>query len=353
MAKLSPQLFQKIVLQWFDRYGRHHLPWQQNKTPYRVWISEIMLQQTQVTTVIPYFQRFLTRFPDLASLARAKEDEVLHLWTGLGYYSRARSLHRCAQIIQNEGQGKFPDNLAELQSLPGIGRSTAGAILSSAFNKKATILDGNVKRLLARVHAVTEALDDKKTLARLWQLAEAYTPSKQVANYTQVMMDLGATLCTAKNPRCSACPLTTYCKAHQQGLTSVLPYKKKKSSLPIRQTTFIILQNKAKILLQKRPPTGIWGGLWSLPEIPEKASRSEIKQYCLKQFHLQIKESEALKPFRHSFTHFHLEIYPIRLRLDTACPTSLASPSQIWYSLRRPQAIGLPRPVLSLLGELL
>lgn len=352
MAKPTPQVFQKLVLNWFDHFGRKNFPWQQNKTPYRVWVSEIMLQQTQVTTVIPYYERFLTQFPDLSALAKAKEDEVLHLWTGLGYYSRARNLHRSAKMIYKEGKGTFPDTLEELQNLPGVGRSTAGAILSCAFNKKAAILDGNVKRLLTRFHALTDPVDDKKTLDQLWKLSEEYTPSKRVADYTQVMMDLGATLCTRSKPRCSDCPVATYCQGYQQGLAEQLPYKKKRASLPVRETTFLILRNKDKVLLQKRPPSGIWGGLWSLPEMPEKASLEQIKRFCLKHFQLTVKESQPLKPFRHTFSHFHLEVFPVQLELAASRPKVMDSETQIWYSLRRPETIGLPAPVLSLLGEL-
>ncbi len=352
MAKLTPSAFQKRVLAWFDRFGRNSLPWQQNKTPYRVWVSEVMLQQTQVSTVVPYFQRFMERFPDLATLAQAEEDEVLHLWTGLGYYSRARNLHRSAKMIQDEGGGKFPEDLEGIQRLPGIGRSTAGAILSCAFNKKAAILDGNVKRLLARFHALTTPLDDKKTSDQLWMLAEAYTPSRRIADYTQAMMDLGATLCTPKNPRCPDCPVLRYCEGKRLGLAEVLPYKNKKAPLPVRKTTFLILQNKTKILLQKRPAKGIWGGLWSLPELPEKVSVAQIKEHCSQAFQLQAKSYQHLKPFRHTFTHFHLEIQPVRLEVTLSPAHNMDQKKEIWYSLRRPETLGLPAPVLSLLGEL-
>lgn len=353
VSKPTPAIFQQLVLTWFDQFGRKNFPWQQNKTAYRVWVAEIMLQQTQVTTVIPYFHRFLGQFPDLASLAQASEDEVLHLWAGLGYYSRARNLHRSAQIIQTRLQGKFPDNIEQLQSLPGIGRSTAGAILSCAFNKKAAILDGNVKRLLTRLHALTTPIDDKKTIDQLWVLAEKYTPSKRVADYTQVMMDLGATLCTRKNPRCTECPVATHCQAYQQGLTEALPYKKKRAGLPVRKATLLVLQNKDTVLLQKRPSTGIWGGLWSLPEIADQPSPQQIKHFCLKNFQLHAKKVQALKPFRHSFTHFHLEIFPVHLVLTGPRPKTMDRETQIWYSFRRPEAIGLPAPILSLLGKLL
>ncbi len=352
MTKLSPSLFQKSVLKWFDRFGRHELPWQQNKTAYRVWVSEIMLQQTQVSTVIPYFERFMQRLPDLASLAKAQEDEVLHLWTGLGYYSRARNLHRSAKMIVQEWQGIFPDDLEKLQSLPGIGRSTAGAILSCAFNKKAAILDGNVKRLLARFHGLREPIDDKKTLDQLWALAEEYTPSRRNADYSQVLMDLGATLCTPKQPRCPACPVLSSCQAHQQGLVDQIPAKKKKAKLPLRQVTFLILLHQQQLLLQKRPAKGIWGGLWSLPEMPEKAALAEIKRYCVEVWGLRIKKSRILESFRHTFTHFHLEIHPVCIDLALPLPKDLVGENQIWYSLLQPQMLGLPAPVLTLLGNL-
>lgn len=353
VTKLSPALFQKRVLKWFDRFGRRDFPWQKNKTPYRVWVSEIMLQQTQVSTVIPYFERFMQRFPDLTSLASSQEDAVLHLWTGLGYYSRARNLHRSAQMIEYDLQGHFPDTVEGLQSLPGIGRSTAGAILSCGFNKKATILDGNVKRLLARYSGQTMPLDDRKTLDELWALAEKYTPSQRVSDYTQVMMDLGATLCTPKNPRCEECPLLSSCEAKREGLVEQIPAKKKKTKLPLRQVTFLVLLNQEQILLQKRPAKGIWGGLWSLPEIPGQASLLDLKSHCLEKFKLQIKESKPMKPLRHTFSHFQLDIHPICLKLKRPIPKDLVTEKQIWYSLRQPQMLGLPAPILSLLGDLL
>ncbi|HLF66344.1 MAG TPA: A/G-specific adenine glycosylase, partial [Gammaproteobacteria bacterium] len=224
---LTPARFQQSVLAWFDDHGRKSFPWQQNKTPYRVWVSEIMLQQTQVTTVIPYFERFMQRFPDVATLANASDDDVLHLWSGLGYYSRARNLHRSAKIIQQDYQGHFPDELELLCELPGIGKSTAGAILTCAFHKKATILDGNVKRLLTRFYALHTPKD-----IDLWALAEKLTPRQRVADYTQVMMDLGATLCTRLNPNCSRCPLKKHCLAFAQDLTTVLPAKKVSRRIP-------------------------------------------------------------------------------------------------------------------------
>ena len=241
---MTPHQFQTLLLNWFDHSGRKHLPWQQNKTPYRVWISEIMLQQTQVKTVIPYFERFMQQLPDIVSLANAHEDKVLHLWAGLGYYSRARNLHRAAKIIVETYQGNFPDTVFSLQQLPGIGQSTAGAIVAIAFNQKAAILDGNVKRVLARLHGISEPVNEKRTEKKLWELAEHYTPDKRAADYTQAMMDLGATLCTPSKPACTACPLIQHCVAHQLDIVDVLPKKKTTRELPIRSATFLIVKKR-------------------------------------------------------------------------------------------------------------
>ncbi|HVY53219.1 MAG TPA: A/G-specific adenine glycosylase [Gammaproteobacteria bacterium] len=351
-ASLSPKRFQQIALNWFDQYGRKNFPWQQNKTPYSVWLSEIMLQQTQVTTVIPYYQRFLSQFPDVTALANAKEDEVLHLWAGLGYYSRARNLHRTAKMVQQQWNGQFPDNVEELQKLPGIGRSTAGAIVSCAFYKKAAILDGNVKRLLTRFHGVTDPIDLPKTQAQLWELAEQYTPADRVADYSQVMMDLGATICTRKNPRCNECPLQTYCLAHQTGIANELPTKKAKRAIPIREATFLVLRYQDKVLLQKRPSIGIWGGLWSLPQLAEKVSLNDVKEFCRESFKLNPKTAKSLKPFRHTFSHFHLDIHPVEITLSAVTPKAMDGNSLIWYSLNQPEALGLPAPVQSLLESI-
>lgn len=351
-TSLSPQRFQQIVLKWFDQYGRKNFPWQQNKTPYSVWVSEIMLQQTQVTTVIPYFQRFIMRFPTVTDLAKASEDDVLHLWSGLGYYSRARNLHRTAKIVQQEWGGIFPNSVKELQKLPGIGRSTAGAIVSCAFHQKATILDGNVKRLLARFHAVTEPIDLLKTQNQLWEFAETYTPDQRIADYTQAMMDLGATLCTRTKPRCSECPLTSYCLALQQGIAEQLPNKKAKKCIPVKEAIFLILQDGDKILLEKRPPIGIWGGLWSLPQLPGKQSLTEIKRFCTNNLQLKVQKAWPLTIFRHTFSHFHLDIYPVRITLKPEQPKLMDSESRIWYSLTHPEPLGLPAPIQILLKDI-
>ena len=262
------QNFAEAVIDWFEIHGRHDLPWQVDPSPYRVWISEIMLQQTRVGTVIPYFRRFMTRFPDVSVLAAADIDQVLHLWTGLGYYARARNLHKAARTIVEEHGGGFPDTVEELTRLSGIGPSTAGAILALAHGRRAPILDGNVKRVLARCYAVEGFPGNSKTRSELWTLAEELTPSKRVAAYTQGMMDLGATLCTRSNPDCPQCPLYDRCLARQRGEIDRFPGKRPAKTLPVRSVTMFILQDReGRVLLEKRPPNGIWGSLYSLPQI--------------------------------------------------------------------------------------
>jgi len=250
------------VLAWYDSHGRRHLPWQQDTTPYRVWISEIMLQQTQVSTVIPYYERFLQRFPDVQALAAAPIDEVLHLWTGLGYYARARNLHKAAQLLVERFDGEFPETVEEVAGLPGIGRSTAGAILSLSRQQRAVILDGNVKRVLSRFHAVGDTGSAQEKI--LWQHAEAHTPQKRVHHFNQVMMDLGATVCTRAKPACLLCPLQSHCAALKEGEPTAYPAKKAARAVPEKSTTLLVLLNaEGEVLLEQRPPAGIWGGLWS------------------------------------------------------------------------------------------
>ena len=278
---LTPKKFHRLVLAWFDEHGRKTLPWQYNKTPYRVWISEIMLQQTQVSTVIPYFERFLQTFPTVESLAAASEDSVLHLWTGLGYYSRARNLQLAAKTIVESYAGNLPADSDELQKLPGIGRSTAGAILAIAFEKRAAILDGNVKRVMTRLHGILEWPGEKSVHDTLWKLVEKFVPVERVADYTQAMMDIGATLCVRGKPQCLRCPLQKYCVADREGIAASLPKKKTTLQLPTRQVTLLILQkNRHFVLLEKRPATGVWGGLWSLPEIPGTPTKARVKKIC-------------------------------------------------------------------------
>lgn len=349
---ISSALFQSTLLDWFDQHGRKNLPWQQNKTPYRVWISEIMLQQTQVTTVIPYFERFISRFPDLLSLANANQDEVLHLWAGLGYYSRARNLHSAAKMLISEFQGRFPDTIDALIKLPGIGQSTAGAICAIAFQKKAVILDGNVKRVLTRLFAIKEWPGNKKVSDELWQIAAKLTPDKRVADYTQAIMDLGATLCIRGQPHCSTCPFATKCMAKKQGIQKTIPAAKPQKTLPTRQTGFLIFQHHQKILLQKRSGQGVWCGLWSLPELSGDLSLEEIKLYCRQLLNVKATHIAIDPVFRHTFSHFHLDITPIKIKLHKIPTKIMDSEHQFWYNLQQPQKVGLPAPVQKLLREL-
>lgn len=347
---MTPHRFQQLILNWFDLHGRKNLPWQENKTPYRVWISEIMLQQTQVTTVIPYFLRFMQRFPKIELLADASEDEVLHLWTGLGYYNRARNLHRTAKTIMTDYHGKFPNELSALENLPGIGRSTAGAISSLAFEFSAPILDGNVKRVLTRFHGITTWTGNKATSEQLWQLSEKYTPIKRIADYTQAMMDLGATVCTRTQPNCAICPIKKNCIAYAKDLQTTLPLAKPKKSIPIQEKTFLVLIHKNKILLEKRPPTGVWAKLWSLPEIQGLASLTKIKTFCRQ--YSSIQQIKLGSVFRHTFSHFHLDIQPAFIKLDSIPRKFMENDQQIWYNLANPQAIGLPQPIKNLIEKI-
>jgi A/G-specific adenine glycosylase len=348
---LSSEAFQATVLYWFDHHGRKTLPWQQPKFPYRVWLSEVMLQQTQVTTVIPYFERFIAAFPDLQSLALAQEEAVLHLWTGLGYYSRARNLHKAARMIYYSLKNKFPDNLPDLQNLPGVGRSTAGAILAIAFGKQAAILDGNVKRFLTRLHGIQAWPGEKTVTDELWRLAEMYTPSNRVADYTQAMMDIGATLCIRGKPRCGECPFAKNCLARQLGLEQKLPQKKPAKTLPVRAVTLLIMRENTQVLLEKRPPTGVWGSLWSLPEISGQTTSEEIINACQQRFQQKGQQVTFAKSFRHTFSHYHLDILPAII--DVKRPRKImAAEQKIWYNLEQPASLGLPAPIKKLLQNL-
>jgi len=342
------QQFSTRVLKWFDKHGRKHLPWQQQITPYRVWLSEIMLQQTQVTTVIPYFERFIARFPTVKSLAAAPIDEVLHLWTGLGYYARARNLHRCAQTIVTQYAGEFPSTVTELSELTGIGRSTAGAIVSIAFQKPAAILDGNVKRVLARYHGIDGWPGQTDTLNQLWDIAEEYTPKKRNNDYTQAMMDMGATLCTRSKPKCEACPLREGCVAYAQGNPTAYPGKKPKKNLPEKSVQLIMLRNPAgDILLQQRPAQGIWGGLWSFPELPLDEDALAYAQ----QHKGKVISHEYWNSYRHTFSHYHLDIHPALIQLANS-PRTIGEANTHWYNPHQPDELGLAAPVKKLLEKL-
>jgi A/G-specific adenine glycosylase len=351
--KLTPLKFQKLLLNWFDHFGRKDLPWQKNKTPYRVWVSEIMLQQTQVSTVIPYFKRFIEYFPTVEKLAAANEDTVLHLWTGLGYYNRARNLQKAAKIIMQNYHGNLPNQITELEKLPGIGRSTAGAILSIAFNQPATILDGNVKRVLTRLHSITQWPGTKEVTEQLWSIAEQYTPTQRTADYTQAIMDLGATLCIRGKPHCIKCPCQSFCNAHTQGIEKTLPATKPKKILPIRQVTLLILRKKPHlVLLEKRAPVGVWASLWSLPEMNGTPSAVAIKKICKQRFQFTTEQLTLGKSFRHTFSHFHLDIVPAIVNVKASSRKIMENTRQIWYNLENSQAVGLPAPVKLLLEKI-
>lgn len=343
----------KKIIPWYQQHGRHHLPWQQAITPYRVWISEVMLQQTQVVTVIPYFQRFIQQFPTIYKLASAPLDEVLNVWSGLGYYARARNIHRSAQMIVTHRQGHFPDSVADLEKLPGIGRSTAGAMVSIAFNKHAAILDGNVKRVLTRLHAIEGALSENKVIKQLWQIAQGYAPQSNAREYSQAIMDLGATLCIKQQPTCSICPLQQVCKAYQLNQVSDFPTPSPRKVLPKHETYFLIIRNSEnKILLEKRPSTGIWGGLWSFPQ----CSKTEnINDWSDKNFGFKNSiRPQPLPTFRHTFTHFKLKIHPRLINIDSKfIKRKLTKDNNpiIWIHPENTTAIALPKPVTTLLQQ--
>lgn len=342
--------FQSAVLTWFDNNGRKTLPWQNPRTPYKVWISEVMLQQTQVQTVIPYFQRFFSQFPDVKSLAIASIDEVLQLWAGLGYYARARNLHQTARILQEDFAGQFPQDLNSLQKLPGIGRSTAGAILALGFNKKAAILDGNVKRIFCRLNAISEWPSKTEITKKLWVLAENYLPEKRIADYTQALMDIGSLVCKPRDPSCISCPMNTDCLAYQENNQHAFPGRKPSKNLPIRKIQMLIFcKNSNEILLEKRPPTGIWGGLWSLPEC---SMETEINQWSETEYFCQIGKIKFLPAFRHTFSHFHLNITPAFIPVKSWSPPLMESSSRVWYKVANIKNKGLAAPVKKLLKNL-
>ena len=344
--------FAEPLLAWFDRCGRRALPWQSNPTAYRVWVSEIMLQQTQVGTVMPYFERFLQRFATLEALAAAPIDEVLHLWTGLGYYARARNLHAAAQRIAARPGGDFPQTLDEMQSLPGVGRSTAGAILALAHGQRHPILDGNVKRVLARVFGIAGDPGSAPVLAALWARAEACTPQQRIAAYTQAIMDLGAAVCTRSKPRCGDCPLQGACVARAAGRQAELPGLKAKRARPSREATLLIVaadcEEGIAVLLERRPARGIWGGLWSPPQFD---GAEAALAWCRRELGELEAGAETLAPIDHAFTHFDLRLVPLCVRCRPGARISDRD-DQLWYALARPARIGLPQPVRRLIAEL-
>jgi len=352
VAARQRESFVKTLLAWHRRHGRHDLPWQREPTPYRVWVSEIMLQQTQVATAIPYFQRFLNHFPDLESLAAGRIDEVLHHWSGLGYYARARNLHRTAGIIQQRHAGRMPEDLETLLGLPGIGRSTAGAILALACGQRQPILDGNVKRVLCRWAAIPGWPGQAAVQKRLWALADALTPERHCGEYTQAIMDLGASLCRRAQPVCGHCPVAATCRAFAQGRQGDYPASKPRRSIPLRQTRLALIRNvQGSVLLEQRPPSGLWGGLWSLPECP---AGEEPSKWCQDYTGMSPSRITTGTTFRHRFTHFHLDITPLLLQVDQNAgpvPGVMDVSARVWYNSATGPVLGLPAPVSRLLQE--
>ena len=340
--------FTPALLEWFRQHGRKHLPWQRDLTPYRVWVSEIMLQQTQVATVIPYYERFMSRFPDVAALAAASMDEVLHLWTGLGYYARGRNLHRAAQRVVAEYGGAFPDTLDSLQSLPGIGRSTAGAILAISMSQRHPILDGNVKRVLTRYFGVSGFPGEAAVEKKLWELAAACTPALGVGDYTQAIMDLGATICVRARPLCAACPVSKDCVAQQKGLQSILPTRRIRKERPQRDAfAVLVVRDDGSVLLEKRPAAGLWGGLWAFPQFDDRALASQWLQERFGGV------TEAMSEiYRHAFTHFDLQLHPVIARIGAAPARISDGDLHRWYDATQPAKIGLTKPVVDLIKRL-
>ena len=343
---INPENFQQRLLAWFDLNGRKDLPWQRDISPYRVWLSEIMLQQTQVATVIPYFLAFIAKLPDVESLAQAHIDEVLQLWSGLGYYARARNLHKAAQLIHD--QGRFPDTLEELTALPGIGQSTAGAILSIAFNHSQPILDGNVKRVLARFQAIPGWPGNSEVNCQLWDLSATFTPTFRVAAYTQAIMDLGATVCTRSKPACERCPLASDCVAKLLDRAADFPASRPNKALPIKQSVLLILHHQQRqVFLEKRPPSGIWGGLWSLPEF---ANEQAAIEWCHQQAMVIVnQQTGAIR--RHTFSHFHLDYTPLTVHTDKPIQ-AVREAAQGWHDVQTIKQLGLPAPIKQLLQQL-
>jgi len=342
--------FAEQVLQWFDRHGRKDLPWQQQATPYRVWVSEIMLQQTQVQTVIPYYQRFMQSFPDLQALAETSLDQVLHHWSGLGYYARARNMHKAARQIRDEFSGNFPEDLETVMQLPGIGRSTAGAILSLACGQRHAILDGNVKRVLARFHAVEGWPGKAAVLSQLWSLAETATPDERVAAYNQAMMDLGATQCRRGKPDCTTCPLQSSCAAFRQQRQQDFPFPRPRRDIPVREVHMLLLLNPdQEVYLEQRPASGIWGGLWGFPEFD---TREELMYWCDQRTIAGDTGLQIWPVVRHTFSHFHLDISPCYMRMKNPMLSVMEAGNALWYNTRYPEALGFAAPVTRLLARM-
>lgn len=336
--------FAQKLVRWQRRHGRHDLPWQGTRDPYRIWLSEVMLQQTQVAAVIPYYRRFLERFPDLAALAAASEEQVLELWSGLGYYARGRNLLRAARELAR--LGAFPDRVEGIRALPGIGPSTAGAIAAFAFGRRAAILDGNVKRVLARCHGVVDE-------PAQWALAEELLPARGIERYTQALMDLGATVCTRTKPACERCPVAAQCVARRDGRIAELPAARKRMPLPTRRATWLVLVHRGSVLLERRPSTGLWGGLWVFPEFSgqESAVGRIGKSFYRQQFCCEVSESIRMPLVEHGFTHFILRARPYRCTVRRILPRAEAS-GRIWLNVDDAVRAAVPVAVKKLLMKL-
>jgi A/G-specific adenine glycosylase len=359
IVKKSPSQdtsFADALIDWQKQHGRHQLPWQGTRDAYRIWLSEIMLQQTQVATVIPYYARFLNSFPDVAALAAAPTETVMAHWSGLGYYTRARNLHRCAQQVVSNHAGRFPSDPETLASLPGIGKSTAAAIAAFAYGARAAILDGNVKRVFCRVFGVEGFPGQAAVEKHLWQRAEAMLPEREIEAYTQGLMDLGATLCTRTRPACDRCPMQSRCIAHASGRTSELPARKPKKAIPEKSTVMLVVVHKGEILMEQRPPEGIWGGLLSLPELNRLSSENsdvdldEQLALALSSFG-DIDEIMMLSSFVHGFTHYRLSVMPVHVTLRQRYVMAAQSDYQ-WRALAQISEAALPSPVRKLLATL-
>jgi A/G-specific adenine glycosylase len=341
--------FAERLLAWHRVHGRHDLPWQRGDA-YCVWVSEIMLQQTQVATVIPYFERFIARFPALVDLARADRDEVLKLWSGLGYYARARNLHAAALIAAERHGGHLPATLEDLMALPGIGRSTAGAILALAHGKRVAILDGNVKRVLARYHAVPGWPGSAAVARELWERAERHTPQDAVADYTQAIMDLGATVCTRARPGCERCPVAAACAARRAGCVASFPAPRPRRPRPRRSVTALVVHDPQRgVLLERRPEHGVWGGLFSVPEL---ADAGDVDEWCLRHLGRRPRGRRPLAAIEHAFTHFDLELKPVLVEPAPAGGAVLDRDGWLWYKPSSDPKVGTAAPIEALLRRL-
>ena len=337
----APHRFTEQLVAWQKVSGRHDLPWQNTRDAYRIWLSEIMLQQTQVSTVIPYYLRFLDSFPTVKALAAAPIEAVIEHWAGLGYYARARNLHKCAQQVATRFGGEFPASAEQLEELPGIGRSTAAAVAAFAFGQRAAILDGNVKRVLCRQFGI-EGFPGQATIHRqLWELAESLLPENDIERYTQGLMDLGATLCTRSRPRCGDCPVAADCVARRDGRQGELPASKPRAAVPERTATFVLLTDGARLLLERRPPSGLWGGLL----VPPEGDPASVAA----RFGLTLGQAQALPPFKHTFTHFRLTLEPLLCAVAGA--SALAEPGLEWVELARAADAGVPAPIAKLIRQ--